>query len=96
MSMMILLGHQAHDVERKVITPERIEDVIAANLPPHLAPPVPVDLDEAAVTDDTLHDAQDNDMQDNVVEDDVMEDDGDDQSRDVPDRDDVGDLGIAA
>ncbi|MFC4859281.1 hypothetical protein [Actinophytocola glycyrrhizae] len=97
MSMMILLGHQAHDVERKVVTAERIEDVIAANLPPHLAPPVPVDLDdlddldEAAVTDDTLHDTQDN-----VTEDHDMQDNGDDQPRDVPDRDDVEDLGIAA
>lgn len=39
MTMMLDLGYEPHDVERKVVTPETIEDVIAAQLPDHDANP---------------------------------------------------------
>jgi ParB family chromosome partitioning protein len=38
MAILVELGYEPHDVERKVITPERIEDVIAAQLPPYANP----------------------------------------------------------
>lgn len=53
---VIELGYQPHDVERKVITPDRLDDMIAARLPPHIADPdqptnVDSDMEDSHVKD---------------------------------------------